>query len=117
MTVPSSSADRAVPDHVSGSALSLFCAVALKKALEEHVLPAFMRATGATVDVLFEPTGLLLQRIEAGARPGILVGTTGSLEASAVTDIFDLPSCKPVAKSGIGVAVPPEAPPPRDWLS
>jgi molybdate transport system substrate-binding protein len=113
MTVPTSSADRAVPDHVSGTALSLFCAVALKKALEEHVLPAFMRATGATVDVLFEPTGLLLQRIEAGARPGILVGTTGSLEASAVTDIFDLPSCKPVAKSGIGVAVPPEAPRPE----
>ena len=109
MTVPSSSADRAVPDTVFGSALSLFCAVALRKALEEHVLPAFKRATGATVDVLFEPTGLLLQRIEAGARPGIFLGTTGSLEASAVTDIFDLPSCKPVAKSGIGVAVPPAA--------
>jgi ABC-type molybdate transport system substrate-binding protein len=37
--------------------------VALKQAVEVHVLPAFMRATGIAVDVVFEPTGLLLRRI------------------------------------------------------
>ncbi|CAN7501398.1 substrate-binding domain-containing protein [Pseudarthrobacter oxydans] len=83
--------------------------MALRTAVEEQILPAFMRATGAVVDIVFEPTGLLLRRVEAGARPGILVGITGSLEASASSDVFDLPSCKPVAKSGIGVAVPPDA--------
>jgi molybdate transport system substrate-binding protein len=83
--------------------------VALRKAVEEIILPAFTRATGTVVDVLFEPTGLLLGRIEAGARPGIFLGITGSLEASASAEVFDLPSCKPVAKSGIGVAVPPGA--------
>ncbi|MDQ1058118.1 molybdate transport system substrate-binding protein [Arthrobacter globiformis] len=94
---------------MSGAALSLFCAVALRKAVEGQILPAFTEATGAVVDVVFEPTGLLLQRIEAGARPGIFVGITGSLEASAFTEVFDLPMCLPVAKSGIGVAVPPDA--------
>ena len=77
--------------------------------MEEAILPAFMRAAGTIVDVLFEPTSLLLRRTEAGARPGIFLGITGSLEASASADVFDLPSCKPVAKSGIGVAVPPGA--------
>ncbi|MEV8150084.1 substrate-binding domain-containing protein [Arthrobacter sp. NPDC080073] len=47
--------------------------------------------------------------MEAGARPGIFVGITGSVEASASSEVFDLPSCQPVAKSGIGVAVSPDA--------
>ncbi|MFK0007707.1 molybdate ABC transporter substrate-binding protein [Paenarthrobacter sp. NPDC090520] len=109
MRTTSAPRNRAGSDPAPGAALSLFCAVALRKAVEEQILPAFIRATGTLVDVVFEPTGLLLQRIEAGARPGIFVGMTGSLEASASSDVFDLPSGKPVAKSGIGVAVPPDA--------
>lgn len=104
-----SSSAAAAPDQASGAALSLFCAVALRKAAEGTILPAFTRATGIVVDVVFEPTSLLLERIKAGALPAIFVGITGSLQDSASPDIFDLPSTKPVAKSGIGVAVPPNA--------
>jgi molybdate transport system substrate-binding protein len=99
----------AAPDQASGAALTLFSAVALRKAVEEQILPAFTRAAGTVVDVVFDPTGLLLRRIEDGARPGIFLGITGSLEATASANVFDLPSCKPVTKSGIGVAVPPGA--------
>ena len=109
MSEASAQLNSAGPEPGSGTALTLFCAVALRKAMEEAILPAFMRAAGTIVDVLFEPTGLLLRGIEAGARPGIFLGITGSLEASASSDVFDLPSGKPVAKSGIGVAVPPGA--------
>ncbi|BCW35884.1 molybdate ABC transporter substrate-binding protein [Arthrobacter sp. StoSoilA2] len=77
--------------------------------MEAHILPAFTEATKAVVDVRYEPTGLLLKRIEAGARPAIFVGITGSLEASTSKDDFDLTTFLPVAKSGIGVAVPPNA--------
>lgn len=109
MSVSISPLNRAASDADSGTALSLFCAVALRKAVEEAILPAFMRSTGTVVDVVFEPTGLLLRRIEAGSRPGIFVGITRALEASASSEVFDLPSCRPVAKSGLGVAVPPDA--------
>ncbi|MBT2514628.1 substrate-binding domain-containing protein [Arthrobacter sp. ISL-30] len=108
MRVSSSPPNRAGSDPASGAALSLFCAVGLRKAVEEAILPAFRRATETVVDVVCEPTNLLLQRVEAGARPGVFVGTRGSLEASASSGFFDLPSCKPVVKSGIGVAVPPD---------
>ena len=107
MRVSSSPLNGAGPDPASAPALSFFCAVALRKAAEEAIIPAFIRATGTDVDVVFEPTSLLLERMEAGARPGIFVGTTGSLETSASSAVFDLPSCRPIAKSGIGVAVPP----------
>ena len=109
MRATSAPLHRARPDARSGTTLTLFCAVALRKAVEEQILPAFTRATGTVVDVLFDPTGPLLRRIEAGARPGIFLGITGSLEATASADVFDLPSCKPVTKSGIGVAGPPGA--------
>ena len=99
----------AAHERLPGAAVSLFCAVALQKAAEEAILPAFTRATGVFVDVVFEPTNLLVQRIKAGALPAIFVGITGSLQEFAFTDIFDLPSCKPVAKAGIGLAVPPNA--------
>lgn len=101
--------DSAGSDSTSGAGLSLFCAVALKSALEGYILPAFTGATNAAVDVLYEPTGLLLERIEAGARPAIFIGITGSLQGSASKDDFDLRTCLPVAKSGIGVAVPADA--------
>lgn len=48
--------NRAASDTVSGDALTLFCAMALKKAVEEQILPVFTRVTGTAVDVVFEPT-------------------------------------------------------------
>jgi molybdate transport system substrate-binding protein len=107
MKAASLPADRAGSDSKSGVPLSLFCAVALRKAVEEAVLPAFTRATGTAVDTVFEPTALILQRIEEGARPAILIGISGALETTTYSDSFDLRSCQPIAKSGIGVAVPP----------
>ena len=106
---PSSPLNLARSDPAPNTTLSLFCAAALRKVLEETILPAFTGATGTIVEVVFEPTSMLLRRIEAGARPGIFLGITGTLEASAGPGVFELTSSKPVAKSGIGVAVPANA--------
>jgi molybdate transport system substrate-binding protein len=93
----------------SGDAMpvTLFCAFALKKAVQDVILPAFARAGGAPVEAVFEPTFRLLTRIEAGARPDVMAGITGSLADLAVAEI--LKDSRPVARTGVGVAVPPEA--------
>jgi molybdate transport system substrate-binding protein len=91
--------------------LSLFCAFALKQAVEHAVLPAFTRATGIPVEAVFEPTFRLLARIETGARPDVMAGITDSLAGLAPAGI--LTDLRPVARTGVGVAVPPDTPVPE----
>lgn len=85
--------------------LQLFCAVALQQAIQGAVLEAFTRASGTAVNVVFEPTNVLLNKIEQGARPDVVVGITALLEAVAATGAIVPESLRPVARSGIGVAV------------
>lgn len=49
-------------------ALTLFCAIALRGAAENTLLPAFTRDTGITVEARFAPTSALVRDIDAGAR-------------------------------------------------
>ncbi|WP_320536542.1 hypothetical protein [Pseudarthrobacter sp. IC2-21] len=53
-------------------ALTLFCAFALKQAVEQTILPAYIAAGGHPVEAVYEPTFRLLTRIEAGARPDVM---------------------------------------------
>ena len=97
--------------HPAGEAarpLKFFCAFALKRAVQDVILPAFARAGGAPVEAVFEPTFRLLTRIESGARPEVMAGITGSLVDLVEADI--LTDSRPVARTGVGVAVPPDAP-------
>jgi molybdate transport system substrate-binding protein len=90
--------------------LSLFCAFALKQAVEHTILPAYIAAGGPHVEAVFEPTFRLLTRIESGARPDVMVGITGILADLATAGIMK--ETRPVARTGVGVAVPPDAPAP-----
>jgi molybdate transport system substrate-binding protein len=87
--------------------LTLFCAFALKQAVEGTILPAYLRAGGPPVEAVYEPTFRLLTRIESGARPDVMVGITGSLADLVTAGVVADP--KPVARTGVGVAVAPEA--------
>ncbi|QHK20449.1 solute-binding protein [Pseudarthrobacter psychrotolerans] len=88
--------------------LTLFCAFALKQAVQDVILPAFARAGGVPVEAVFEPTFRLLTRIEAGARPDVMAGITGSLADLAAANILTAP--RPAARTGVGLAVAPNAP-------
>ena len=88
-------------------ALSLFCAFALKQAVEHTILPAYIAAGGARVEATFEPTFRLLTRIDSGARPDVIAGITSTLKDLAAADIVMDP--RPVARTGVGAAVPPGA--------
>ncbi|WP_427007794.1 molybdate ABC transporter substrate-binding protein [Pseudarthrobacter sp. H2] len=90
-------------------ALTLFCAVALRGAVEHALLPAFTRDTGIAVEARFAPTSALVQEIDAGARPDVVLGITAALERFAAAGILDAGSLTPLAQAGIGVAVPPGA--------
>jgi molybdate transport system substrate-binding protein len=90
--------------------LTFFCAFALKQAVEDVILPAYRKAGGTPVEAVFEPTFRLLTRIESGARPDVMAGITRALAELLTADIVTEP--KPVARTGVGVAVPPDAPVP-----
>lgn len=87
--------------------VTLFCAFALKKAVRDVILPAYLQAGRIPVEAVFEPTFRLLKRIEAGARPDVMAGITGSL--ADLVGAHVLTESRPVARTGVGVAVPPDA--------
>ncbi|MBJ3809867.1 substrate-binding domain-containing protein [Streptomyces flavofungini] len=90
--------------------MALFSALAIKKALDDVVLEAFTSATGIDVDGVYEPTNVLLEQIAGGARPDVMVGVTSGLAKLADAGVLDRASLRPLARVGIGVAVPPGAP-------
>lgn len=84
--------------------ISLFCAIALRKSAEEAILPVYTRATGIGVDVVFDSTAMLLQRIDAGARPAVFVGLSGSLREAEYPSGCGFQTGRHIVSSGIGVA-------------
>ena len=93
-------------------ALSVFCAVALRGAVQQSLLPAFTTATGIPVDAQYATTSALVQQIDVGARPDVVIGITAALQKLAAADVLDGASLAPVAKAGIGLAVAPVVPVP-----
>ncbi|MDR7082814.1 ABC-type molybdate transport system substrate-binding protein [Arthrobacter ginsengisoli] len=93
-------------------ALSVFCAVALRGAVQETLLPEFTRATGIAVDAHYATTSALVQEVDEGARPDVVIGITAALEKLAAAGVLDAASLATVAKAGIGIAVAPGVPVP-----
>ncbi|PTT67752.1 substrate-binding domain-containing protein [Arthrobacter sp. HMWF013] len=99
--------------HAAGEgerALTFFCAFALKQPVQDVILPAFARSTGLRVEAVYEPTFRLLARIEPGARPDVMAGITGSLADLVSAKVLE--GLRPIARTGVGVAVAPGAPAP-----
>ncbi|MGW0536546.1 molybdate ABC transporter substrate-binding protein [Streptomyces sp. NPDC003032] len=89
--------------------VSLFSALAVKKALDDVILTKFTEKTGITVEGVYDPTNVLLQRIEEGARPEVMVGVTGSFPALCELGVIDRGSVRVLARVGVGLAAPPGA--------
>ncbi|MFH9425698.1 substrate-binding domain-containing protein [Streptomyces sp. NPDC017529] len=102
-------AQRSVLFPAQARSVSLFSALAVKKVLDEGLLDAFSDRTGIAVDSVYEPTNVLLKKIEDGARPDVVLGVTGTLEDLAASGVLSASSLRPVARAGIGVAVAPGA--------
>ncbi|KQR63607.1 hypothetical protein ASF98_13350 [Arthrobacter sp. Leaf337] len=93
--------------HKSSPRVSLFCAAALKPALESLGLESLSTEIGATVDIVYASTNVLVQRIDAGALPDVMIGMSASLQALAASGVLAAGTIVPLAKSGIGIAACP----------
>jgi molybdate transport system substrate-binding protein len=77
--------------------ISLFSALSVRKALDDLPLDQF------DVEITFDPTSVLVNRITAGVRPDVLIAMTESFPALEAS--IDLSSRVALAKTGVGVAV------------
>ncbi|WP_460795904.1 substrate-binding domain-containing protein [Microbacterium sp. GXF0217] len=85
--------------------ITLHSTLAVKKALDESILESFTTETGIEVDGVFDPTNVLLQRIENGERPDLMIGVSHQLDPLGA--VLDLDSRTAIARVGVGIAVDP----------
>ena len=94
---------------MASATVSLFSGLAVKDILENSVLPAFRTEHGTEVAATYEPTKVLSGLIADGARPDVMLGVGSALEQLADDGVLARDSLSPLVRSGIGVAVPPDA--------
>jgi molybdate transport system substrate-binding protein len=90
----------------------LFSTLAVRKALDDHIVEAFTSRTGISIVTVFDPTVQLLRRIHNGEPFDVVIGVSASFDGLARDGIIAESSRRPVASTGVGLAVPPGAPPP-----
>jgi len=88
--------------------LSLFSALSVKKALDDVLLHAFGKAHQADVNVTFDPTTILVEKIGEGAKPDVVIAVSDAFAGLAAAGAIDPDSRVVLAKSGIGIATAPE---------
>src|SRR6185369_2368160 len=76
------------------------------------IVAAFERQTGHKVNVVNDTAGALRQRVAGGEKFDVLVLTQEGLDGMVGTKKIDDGTITPLAKVGIGVAVPLSAPQP-----
>ncbi|MEU6645370.1 substrate-binding domain-containing protein [Saccharomonospora sp. NPDC046836] len=98
---------------MTNAPVRLYCALVVRKALEDTVLPSFRGShPEIAVEEIFDPTTVLRERIEAGERPDVLVAVTGALAPILATGAVAEETQEPFVRSAIGVAVAEGAPRP-----
>lgn len=89
--------------------ITLFSTLAVRKPLEDVILDAFTATTDIEVKTVFDPTIQLERRIDVGETFDVIIGITRSLETLSERGVVDLETSAPVARSGVGLAVPPDS--------
>ncbi|MEU3624755.1 molybdenum ABC transporter substrate-binding protein [Amycolatopsis coloradensis] len=88
--------------------ISLFTALSVKKALEDVLLHAFTKKHGVDVDVTYDPTTILVEKIGEGAEPDVVIAVSSAFTGLAAAGAITPGSRVVLAKSGIGIATAPE---------
>lgn len=92
--------------------LRLTSTLAVAVALKRSLLPSFTAATGLEPEVTWNPTTVILQRIEEGLRADAIILIDGPMADLAARGIVDASTVCPIATAKIGVAVAGDAAPP-----
>ncbi|MFB9659791.1 substrate-binding domain-containing protein [Glycomyces mayteni] len=85
--------------------IRLFSTLAVRLALDAGVLDDFTAATGHEVATVYDPTNVLLRRIEDRDLPDVMIGVGGQLAELVAAGVLD--EAAEIAKVGVGVAAPP----------
>ncbi len=96
----------------SGPDLHLLSSLVVRKALDDVVLPAFELASGLSVRAEYLPTTILLEKLDAGAEPDVLIGTRQALLDLEAAGVLARGSAVPLVKSALGLGVVQGAEPP-----
>ncbi|MBE1577091.1 molybdate ABC transporter substrate-binding protein [Amycolatopsis roodepoortensis] len=88
--------------------ISLFSALSVKKALDDVLLHAFTTRHAVDVEVTFDPTTILVEKIGAGAEPDVVIAVSSAFAGLEATGAVIPESRVVLAKSGIGIATAPE---------
>jgi molybdate transport system substrate-binding protein len=83
------------------------------RGVTEALLPGFASTGAPPVEVVFDAAKALMRRIDAGERADVALLGTPTLQALAARGVVDPASVRPVASSGVGVAVKAGTPHPR----
>jgi molybdate transport system substrate-binding protein len=85
--------------------IEVMCAIAFRTCMENTALPAFSRRTGHDVSVQWNPTKLLVETINGGARADLAILTDEATEELANADILDRKTVTRLADAVLGIAV------------
>ncbi|MGP5220554.1 substrate-binding domain-containing protein [Arthrobacter rhombi] len=94
--------------------ITLYSGLVVKQPLVESLIPEFEAASGSRVETTFEPTSVLLERIEAGERPDLFLGVAASVRDLAEKGILDAGTVDEIAISAVGFARLPDNVGPAD---
>ncbi|WP_410652724.1 molybdate ABC transporter substrate-binding protein [Amycolatopsis sp. cmx-4-54] len=88
--------------------ITLFSALSVKKALDDVLLHAFTKKHGVDVDVTYDPTTILVEKISEGAKPDVVIAVSSAFTELAAAGAVTPESRVVLARSGIGIATAPE---------
>lgn len=89
--------------------LTLFSTLAVKKAFDDILIDQFTLKTGVEVDGVYDPTTQLVERIQEGSTPDLMVAVTGSFSDPDVEMAIDPATVTPITRVGVGLAVTADA--------
>ncbi|RFC62763.1 ABC transporter substrate-binding protein [Fulvimarina endophytica] len=85
--------------------LNLMSTLAVEVALKRNLLPSFIETTGIALDVSWNPTKVIMQRIADGRRADALVLIDKSMAELVEKGIVVADSVRPIATAKIGIAM------------
>lgn len=89
--------------------LTLFSGLAVRKAFDDELIPAFEAQSTHRIRPVFDPTVQLIRRIDAGERFDVLIGATGSFADPILADAVIAESITPFVRTGLGIGTAPGA--------
>ncbi|MCJ8141400.1 substrate-binding domain-containing protein [Ancylobacter sp. A5.8] len=92
--------------------VSIMSALAVEVAFKRWIVPSFEQQTGIRASIVWDPTTVLMRRVESGERADIILAIDHAMDQLVQDDIVRRDTRIPVARAMVGLAVRKGAPRP-----